>query len=102
MGQCMCQYDSETYRKFAKEWCFDHVTSSSHYPKSNGFIEHTIKTVKMTLKEAKSSKLDPYLALLCIRTTPIDYVRNVRNRVPMLWKHKMEGCCEKIGDTYEK
>ena len=22
------QYDSETYRKFAKEWCFDHVTSS--------------------------------------------------------------------------
>ena len=42
------QYDSETYRKFAKEWCFDHVTSFPHYPKSNGFIERTFQTVKMT------------------------------------------------------
>ena len=174
------QYDSETYRKFAKEWCFVHVTSSPHYPKSTGFIERTVKTVKMTLKKAKPSKLDPYLALLCIRTTPVDNVlpspaemlytrkvqgnlpvrwrnklgnkeeiyerlqqrqevqwtnhdqlsrelsplftgqnvriqtlpsslwspavvrENVRNRVPMLWKHKMEGCCEEIGDKHEE
>ena len=39
------RYDSETYRKFAKEWCFDHVTSFPHYPKSNGFVERTVKTV---------------------------------------------------------
>ena len=68
------QYDSEMCGKFAKEWCFNHVTSSPHYPKPNGFIERTVKTVKMTLKKAESSKLDPYLALLCIRTTPVDNV----------------------------
>ena len=146
-------------------------------PKSNGFIERTVKT---TLKKAKSSKFDPYLALLCIRTTPVDNVlpsqaemlytrkvqgnlpvrmrkklgnkeeiyerlqqrqevqrtahdqhsrdlsplfpgQNVRiqtlpsslwspavvrekcqKRIPMLWKHKIEGCCEEIGDTYEE
>ena len=34
-------------------WCFDHVVSSLHYPKSNGFIERTVQTVKITLKKAK-------------------------------------------------
>ena len=80
---------TEAYRKFEKEWCFDHVTSSPHYPKSNGLIERTVKTVKMTLKKAKSSKLDPYLALLCIRTTPVDNV--LPSPAEMLYTRKVQG-----------
>ena len=32
-------YISLAFRTFAEEWCFDHTTSSPHYPQSNGFIE---------------------------------------------------------------
>ena len=68
------QYASEEYRKFAEEWNFDHVTSSPRFPQSNGFIERMIQTVKATLKKSHESGTDPYLALLCLRTTPVDNV----------------------------
>ena len=29
-------FSSGAFRKFADQWCFDHVTSSPHYPQSNG------------------------------------------------------------------
>ena len=66
------QYDSKEYHRFAQDWGFDHTTSSPHFPQSNGFIERMVQTVKATLKKAKQSNMDPYLALLCLRTTPID------------------------------
>ncbi|XP_046380438.1 uncharacterized protein K02A2.6-like [Haliotis rufescens] len=65
-------FDSKDYRKFAEEWCFDHTTSSPHYPQSNAFIERSIRTVKGTLIKSKEDHMDPYMALLCLRTTPID------------------------------
>ena len=42
VGDNGSQYDNKTYRKFAKEWNFDHITSSPHYARSNGFIERSI------------------------------------------------------------
>ena len=66
------QYDCATYRQFAKDWGFDHVTSSPHYARSNGFVERQIQTVKMTLTKAKETSHDPKLALLSLRSTPID------------------------------
>ena len=65
-------YDGQTFRYFAKEYDFKHITSSSHFPQSNGFIESHVKTIKNTLKKAQQTKTDPYLALLCLRGTPID------------------------------
>ena len=64
-------FDSECYREFARQWEFKHVTSSPHFPQSNGLIERTIQTVKNTLKKCRDGKADPELALLCVRTTPI-------------------------------
>ena len=65
-------YNCYSFTKFAQQYGFKHVTSSPHFPSSNGFIESQVKTTKKTLKKAKATNSDPYLALMCLRSTPID------------------------------
>ena len=40
------RFSSEAYSTFAREFQFEHVTSSLHYPQSNGEAEHAVQTVK--------------------------------------------------------
>ena len=56
------QFASELFRKFAQDWIFSHITSSPHFPQSNGEAERAIRTIKNLLK--KSS--DPYFALVLL------------------------------------
>ena len=56
------QYSSEAFKKFAQQWQFDHITSSPKFPKSNGFIERQIQTIKRTLIKAKQAGRDPNFA----------------------------------------
>ena len=65
-------YEGQAYKDFVKDYGFQHITSSPHYPRSNGFIESQVKTIKMTMKKAKATNTDPLMALLCLRATPID------------------------------
>ena len=65
-------YTSQTFRNFDTEWDFDHVTSSPHFPQSNGFIERQVQTVKNTLNKAAMTRSNPQKALLALRSTPID------------------------------
>ena len=65
------QFASAAFKQFAEQWSFKHVTSSPHYPQSNGFIERQIQTVKAALTKAYQARSDPDLALLCLRATPI-------------------------------
>ena len=65
-------YSSFAFRKFAEAWGFDHVTSSPHYPQSNGFIERQVQTVKATMKKVAMTKSDLQMALLVLRATPVD------------------------------
>ena len=67
------QYSSEEFRVFSARYGFDHDTSSPLYPRSNGFIEKTVQTVKKLFTKAKESGGDPHLVMLCLRTTPIDH-----------------------------
>ena len=66
------QFVSHIFAEFAKEWNFDHNTSSPRNPRSNGQAEVAVKTVKGLLTSTKYSGQDPYLTILAYRSTPID------------------------------
>jgi len=66
------QFSSHAFKQFAEAYGFDHVSSSPHYPKSNGFIESQVKLVKHSLSKVVQDNGDPQLALLRLRTTPLD------------------------------
>lgn len=87
------QYASQTFKMFAKEWGFEHVTSSPHYPQSNGLAEKTVAIAKRIVLKAT----DVPLALLEYRNTPVLggkftpaqllMGRNLRSVLPLLPKH---------------
>ena len=57
-------YASDEFHKFAVQWEFQHITTSPHYPQSNGKAESAVKTCKALLKKAQLAKSDINLALL--------------------------------------
>ena len=67
------QYFSEAFKEFTQQWQFNHITSSPKFQKSNGFIERQIQTIKRALIKAKQAGRDPNLAMLRLRTTPINH-----------------------------
>ena len=80
------QYSSEAYAAFAWQFQFEHVTSSLHYPQSNGEAEHAVQMVKNLPKKEG----DLYLALLPYRSTPLKcellMARKLRTNVPITWE----------------
>lgn len=64
------QYQSGEFKQFAKEYDFNRVTSSPHFPQSNGLAERTVQTVKKLLQDS-----DPCLALFNFRATPLPWCR---------------------------
>lgn len=63
-------FNSADFKNFCNSWDIQHITSSPHYPKSNGLAERTIGTVKNIFKKCKDSGSDVYLGLLMFRNTP--------------------------------
>ena len=66
------QFGSKEFSEFATAYGFKHVTSSKHYPRSNGCIENQVKIVKRTLEKVAKDNGDPHLALLYLRSTLVD------------------------------
>ena len=66
-------FNGQTFQEFARDLGFKHITSSPHYPRSNGFIESQVKSVKSALLKWKMTKSDPDMSLLCLRATPVDH-----------------------------
>ena len=63
------QYASQEFSDFAKQYNFQHTTSSPHFPQSNGHSERAIETVKKLL----SGSTDPHMALLSCHSTPLTW-----------------------------
>ena len=82
-------FSSSLYATLVQEWNFVHVTSSPHYPQSNGLVERFIQTVKYSLGKAKATRKDPNMALLCICTTPVD--SNVPSAEELLFGRILRG-----------
>jgi len=103
-------FDSECYREFERQWEFEHITSSPHFPQSNGFIERTIQTVKNTLKKCNSVS-DTDLAFLCLRTTPVSstipspaellYSRKLKSNLPAKLNNEHE-YKDKVYEQFKK
>ena len=87
-------FGSKRLAQFSKEWNFNIITSSPHFPQSNGLAERHVQTVKNIIRKAKDSGSDVSLALLELRNTPIAGMaespaqllmgRNLRSSLPMM------------------
>ena len=65
-------FGSKKFSEFSSVYGFKRVTSSPHYPRNNGFIESQVKIVKKTLEKVAKDIGDLHLALLYLRSTPVD------------------------------
>ncbi len=88
------QYSSEAFKQFAKDFQFEHLTSSPYFPQSNGEAERAVQTIKNLLRK----KGDPYLALLAYRATPLEagyspsellMSRKLRTTIPTTRDHRV-------------
>lgn len=84
-------YNKE-FRNFAKDWNFEHYTSSPNHSQGNGKAEATVKIAKQMIKKGLESENDFYEMILIERNTPnkIGYSpaqrlfsRNLRCTVPI-------------------
>ena len=70
VSESVSQDTSREFKNFAKEYGFNHVTTSPYHHQSNGRAESAVKEAKKILKKTATSKSDPYLALLAHLNTP--------------------------------
>jgi len=63
------QYVSKEFKEFSEKYNFKYITSSPHFPQSNGQVEKTVKTVKQLLSQSN----DTFLTLLTYQATPFPW-----------------------------
>ncbi|XP_046860168.1 uncharacterized protein LOC124453393 [Xenia sp. Carnegie-2017] len=94
------QYAAAVFSKFAEEWGFTHLRSSSRYPQSNGEAERAVKTAKKLIIKSE----DPYSGLLAYRSSPFQngyspaellMWRKLRSNLPVI----SEKLTPKLADT---
>ena len=65
-------FNSHEFTEFAKLYGFEVVPSSPEYPRGHGLIERHVQTVKKCMYKCDYSGQDVDLALLSLRSTPLD------------------------------
>ena len=63
-------YASTEFHQFREAWDFQHLTSSPHYPKSNGKAESAVKIMKSIITKANKDGADVWKAILEWRNAP--------------------------------
>ena len=63
------QCSSSEFKNFPKSWYFIHKTFSPPFPQNNGFVDRATQTIKKALQKCRNENIDPFFALLALRTT---------------------------------
>jgi transposase InsO family protein len=66
------QFASQEFARFTEHWGVKHITSSLHYPQSNGKAERAVGVIKDLFRKCKASGVSEAEALLDYRNTPND------------------------------
>ena len=53
------------------EYCVNHITSSPHYPQSNGLAKKFVQIVKNFFHKAKEERKDKFKCLMIYHKTPL-------------------------------
>ena len=69
-GPC---YASKTFKKLMTEYNVNHITSSPHYPQSNGLAEKYVQIVKNLFHKVKEEGQDLHKCLMMYRNTPLSH-----------------------------
>ena len=90
-GPC---YVAEAFTTPMKEYAVNHITSSPHYPQSNGLAEKFVQIVKNLFYKAKDEGTDIYKSLMIYCNTPLASLskspmqmlqqRSARSQLPLL------------------
>ena len=64
-------YTLESFTILMKNYNINHITSSSHYPQSNGLAEKYVQTVKNLFYKGKEESKDLYKCLMVYHNTPL-------------------------------
>ena len=67
-GPC---YTAEAFANLMKEYNINHITSSPHYPQSNGLVEKFVHIVKTLFHKAKEEGADLFKTLMIYCNTPL-------------------------------
>ena len=67
-GPC---YMAEVFTKTMQEYSVNHITSSPHYPQTNGLAEKFVQTVKNLFYKAMEEGTDLHKALMIYHNTPL-------------------------------
>ena len=89
-GPC---YTAEMFTNLMKEYAVNRITSSPHYPQSNGFVEKFVQIVKNLFHKAKEEGVDSNKYLMIYHNTPLARTskspmqmlqqRSARSQLPM-------------------
>ena len=67
-GPC---YINKEFQMLMESMSANHITSSPHYPQSNGPVEKFVGIIKNLFHKAKEEGQFPYIALMVYKNTPL-------------------------------
>ena len=100
-------YAAKAFTSLMKEYAVNHITSSPHYPQSNGLAEKFVQIVKNLFYKAKDEGTDIYKCLMIYCNTPLASTskspmqmlqqRYARSQLPM-----SNAACRQLGIAAEQ
>ena len=103
-------FSSNEFQNFTKEWDIYHITSSPHYPQSNGKAEAAVKIAKRLIRKSEENNEDLWLNLLHLRNVPNKigsspvqrlFSKSTRTLIPSATKNYLPTIITNVSDKIE-